>query len=250
MTAARLAGKTAVVTGATAGIGLAVARRLAAEGAFTYLTGRRQRPLDEAVAGIGAGNAAGVRADSASTADLDWLYARVAADGRRLDVLVANAADGGTATLEETTAKHLDTVFGTNVNGTVFTVQKALPLLNDGASVILIGSVAADGGSHRYGAYAASKAAVRSYARTWANELSARRIRVNVITPGAVDTPGLAASAPVPVAQLRDAMAANIPLGRLGDPAEIAGVALFLASDDSSYLTGTSIYADGGARQV
>jgi len=202
MTGPRLANKTAVVTGATAGIGLAIARRLAAEGAFTYLTGRREPQLDQAVASIGA-NVAGVRADSASPADLDELYARIAADHRRLDVLVASAADGGTATLEQTSAKHLDSVFGTNVTGTVFTVQKALPLLNDGASVILIGSVAADGGNQGYGAYAASKAAVRSFARTWASELSGRGIRVNVITPGVVDTPGLAASAPVPVAQLR-----------------------------------------------
>jgi NAD(P)-dependent dehydrogenase (short-subunit alcohol dehydrogenase family) len=250
MTGQRLTGKVAVVTGATAGIGLAIARRLTAEGAFTYLTGRRPSALDEAVAGIGAERAFGVRADSASPADLDRLYDRVAAAGHRIDVLVANAADGGTASLEQTTAKHLDRLFGTNVYGTVFTVQKALPLLNDGASVILIGSVAADGGSQGYGAYAASKAAIRSYARTWANELSGRRIRVNVITPGAVDTPGLAASASVPVEQLRAAMTAGIPAGRVADPAEIAGVAIFLASDDSSYVTGTSIYADGGSRQV
>jgi NAD(P)-dependent dehydrogenase (short-subunit alcohol dehydrogenase family) len=250
MTGQRLAGKVAVVTGATAGIGLAIARRLTAEGAFSYLTGRRQSALDEAVAGIGAERAFGVRADSASPADLDRLYDRVAADGHRIDVLVANAADGGTASLEQTTVKHLDRLFGTNVYGTVFTVQKALPLLNDGASVILIGSVAADGGSQGYGAYAASKAAIRSYARTWANELSGRRIRVNVITPGAVDTPGLAASASIPVEQLRAAMTASIPVGRVADPAEIAGVAIFLASDDSSYVTGTSIYADGGSRQV
>ncbi|GAB2604383.1 oxidoreductase [Paractinoplanes abujensis] len=243
--------KTALVTGATSGIGLAAARRLAAEGAHVFLTGRRQDALDEAVAGIGA-NATGVRADVSDLDDLDRVAAAVGARGRGLDVLFANAGGGGFAALPDITWQQYADTFSTNVAGTLFTVQKALPLLNRGSSVILTGSNIDVKGAAAFSVYAASKAALRSFARSWAAELVDRGIRVNTVAPGPIATPGLSGLAPDPEAaeQLLKGLAAGVPMNRLGTPDEIAGVVLFLASPASSYMTGAQIYADGGASQV
>jgi NAD(P)-dependent dehydrogenase (short-subunit alcohol dehydrogenase family) len=247
----QLDGKTVVITGGTSGIGLATAERFSREGAHVYITGRRKDALDQAVERIG-GDVTGVRADSGNLADLDRLYATVSDAGHRIDVLFANAGGGEFATLEEVTEEHFDATFGTNVKGTLFTVQKALPLLVDGASVILTGSTAATVGSEAFGVYGASKAAIRSFARTWANELRGRGIRVNVITPGPITTPGLNGLAPdeEQAAQLRDVLASGVPLGRMGRPEEVASLALFLATGESSFITGTEMYVDGGANQV
>uniref|UniRef100_A0AAU1ULD8 SDR family oxidoreductase n=1 Tax=Streptomyces sp. NBC_00119 TaxID=2975659 RepID=A0AAU1ULD8_9ACTN len=247
----QLDGKTALVTGGTTGIGLATARRFAAEGAHVFITGRRQEVLDAAVAEIGA-NATGVRSDVANLADLDRLYAAVTEQGRSIDVLFANAGGGEFSTLEQVTEQHFDSIFDINVKGMLFTVQKALPLLNDGASVILTGSTAATTGAEAFGVYAASKAAVRSFVRTWANELKDRAIRVNTLVPGPIDTPGIAGLAPdaEQAAQLHSALANQVPLGRMGRPDEAASAALFLASDQSSFITGTELFVDGGLNQV
>ncbi|MFD0690608.1 SDR family oxidoreductase [Actinomadura fibrosa] len=247
----QLEGKTAVVTGGTSGIGLAAARRFAQEGAQVVITGRRKEVLDEAVAAIG-GSVIAVQADSADLADLDRLYATIADRGLRVDVLFANAGGGEFATLDQVTEEHFDATFGTNVKGVLFTVQKALPLLNDGASVILTGSTAATTGGEAFGVYAASKAAVRSFSRTWANELRGRGIRVNTLVPGPIETPGVNGLAPddEQAARLRDQLAGTVPLGRMGRPEEVASVAVFLASSESSFVTGTELYVDGGANQV
>lgn len=246
-----LQGKTALVTGASAGIGLAIAQRYAGEGAHVYLTGRRKRQLDDAVSRVGP-NATGVQADATDLGDLDRLYTQITADGRRLDVLVANAGGGEFATLELTSEEHFDRLVATNMRSTLFTVQKALPLLNDGASVILLSSTGADHGSEAFGMYAATKAAVRSFGRTWANELKGRGIRVNTISPGGVKTSALAANAPDPSHPegLFDMLAGGVPLGRLAEPDDVAGVALFLASADSGYMTGANLYVDGGQNQI
>lgn len=247
-----LRGKTAVVTGGTSGIGLATARLFAAEGAKVFVTGRRhQAELDEAVAEIG-GDVTGVQVDISDPADLDRLYEAVAVQGKRIDVLFANAGRGEFATLEQVTEKHFDDTFGTNVKGTVFTVQKALPLLVDGATVILTASNTGSRGDEAFGVYGASKAAIRSFARTWANELAGRRIRVNAISPGPVDTPGISGlvGGGDAAVQLKEMLAGSVPMGRMARPEEIASVVLFLATDASSYLTGTELFADGGANQV
>ncbi|TKK91523.1 glucose 1-dehydrogenase [Herbidospora galbida] len=247
----QLDGKTAIVTGGTSGIGLATAERFAAEGAHVFVTGRRQDALDAAVAKIGP-NATGVRGDVADLADLDRLYAAVAGQNRRVDVLFANAGGGEFSTLEQVTEEHFDQTFGTNTKGMLFTVQKALPLLNDGASIILQASNAATLGNEAFGVYAASKAAVRSFARTWAAELKGRSIRVNAISPGTIDTPGIdgLAADPEGAAQLKSYMAGTIPMGRVGRPEEVAGAVLFLASDQSSFITGIELFVDGGRNQI
>jgi NAD(P)-dependent dehydrogenase (short-subunit alcohol dehydrogenase family) len=247
----QLDGKTAIVTGGSTGIGLASAQRFAAEGAYVYITGRRQDVLDAAVATIGHG-ATGVRGDVADLADLDRLYATVANDNRRIDVLYANAGGGEFSTLEQVTEKHFDETFGGNTKGMLFTVQKALPLLNDGASIILQSSNAATLGNEAFGVYAASKAAVRSFARTWAAELKGRSIRVNAISPGTIDTPGIDGLMPdqEQADQLKSYMAGTIPMGRIGRPDEVAGAALFLASDQSSFITGIELFVDGGRNQI
>lgn len=247
-----LEGKTAVVTGGSTGIGLATAVRLAEEGAFVFVTGRREAELGAAVKTIGADRAAAVVGDVAKPEDLDRLYEAVRARGRNLDVLVANAGVGAFVSLEETTEEHLDQTFAVNVRGTLFTVQKALPLLNDGASVILVGSTAADRGVAAFGAYAASKAAVRSFARTWSSELKDRGIRVNVVSPAWIETPGgTAAFGDEETARaVREQVAATVPKGRFGRPEEAASVVAFLASEQSGYVVGANIYVDGGENQT
>jgi NAD(P)-dependent dehydrogenase (short-subunit alcohol dehydrogenase family) len=249
-----LDGKSAVITGGTSGIGLATAARFVDEGARVFITGRRQAQLDEALGQLGE-RANGVRGDVGAVADLDRLYAAVAQAGRGLDIVVANAGVTAVARIGDITEDHLDTLLSTNIKGVVFTVQKALPLLNEGASIIITGSTTAERGREGLGVYAATKAAVRSFARTWANELKGRGIRVNVIVAGSTATPGsdnLAdqTSPGESITQFRADRIAGIPLGRFGEPDEIANVALFLASDLASFTTGSTVTADGGANQI
>ncbi|WP_326730089.1 SDR family NAD(P)-dependent oxidoreductase [Streptomyces phaeochromogenes] len=247
----QLEGKTAVITGGGTGIGLATAVRLAGEGAHVFITGRRRAELDKAVAAIGPARATAVAGDISDLADLDRLYDAVRARGRGLDVVFANAAAASFATLEEVTEEHFDQTFGVNVRGTLFTVQKALPLLNEGASVILNSSVRADDGVASFGTYAASKAAIRSFARTWANELKDRNVRVNAISPGTIDTPGLDAvvdTSDTPVTKSQ--FAAGVPLGRIGRADEVADMVAFLASEQSTFVLGANLYVDGGENQI
>jgi NAD(P)-dependent dehydrogenase (short-subunit alcohol dehydrogenase family) len=249
-----LDGKTAVITGGTSGIGLATAARFVDEGAWVFITGRRQAQLDEALGQLGE-RANGVRGDVGAGADLDRLYAAVAEAGRGLDIVVANAGVTAVARIGDITEDHVDTLLSTNIKGVVFTVQKALPLMNDGASIIITGSTTAERGREGLGVYAATKAAVRSFARTWANELKGRGIRVNVIVAGSTATPGsdnLAdqTSPGESITQFRANRIAGIPLGRFGEPDEIANAALFLASDLASFTTGSTVTADGGANQI
>ncbi len=240
----KLADKVALVTGGSAGIGLASAKALAEQGAKVYITGRRQEELDAAVRFIGPA-ARGIRADAAVLSDLDTVFATIAEESGRLDVLFANAGGGDMLPLSAITEAHVDRIFATNVRGVVFTVQKALPLLTDGASVILTGSTAA------FSIYSASKAAVRSLARSWALEVSDRGIRINVVSPGPVRTPGLGGLVAEADRQgLFDALAAGVPLGRLGEPEEIGRTVVFLASDESSFINAAEIYVDGGLAQI
>ena len=244
MSVGRLQGKTAVITGGTTGIGLAMARLFAAEGAFVFITGRRRQELDDAVKEIGD-SACGVRGDVASLSDLDRLYETVRARGR-IDVVVANAGTAGFASLEAVTEEYFDRIFDTNVKGALFTAQKALPLLNDGGSIILTGSVASVKGSPEFAVYGASKAAIRNFARGWTADLKERRIRVNVLSPGPIAT-ALTDAQP---SDAIDRLVSTIPMGRIGQPDEVARAALFLASDDSSFVTGTELFVDGGRAQV
>jgi NAD(P)-dependent dehydrogenase (short-subunit alcohol dehydrogenase family) len=248
----KLEGRVAVVTGGNSGIGLATAKRFVAEGAYVFITGRRQAELDRAVEEIGP-RAVGICADSSNLADLDGLYDRVKIEKGRIDVLFANAGGGSMLPLGSITEEQYEDTFGRNVKGVLFTVQKALPLLVDGASVILTGSTAAAGGTPAFSVYAASKAAVRAFARNWILDLKERHIRVNVISPGPTRTPGLVDLAGPDVVQqqgLLDHMAAQVPLGRVGDPDEIARAVVFLASDDASFVTGAELFVDGGEAQV
>ncbi|WP_188942404.1 SDR family oxidoreductase [Nakamurella endophytica] len=246
----QLEGRTALVTGGTSGIGLATAVRFAAEGARVFVTGRRQPELDAAVATIGEA-AIGIRSDVSDLDDLDQLFAEIADHGHGLDVLFANAGGGAFGTLQDMTPEDFNRTFATNVRGTAFTVQKALPVLNRGASVVLTGSTAATSGTPAFGVYGASKAAVRQFARTWASELADREIRVNVIVPGPTDTTGLRGLAgdPASASALVDQLGAGVTMRRVGRPEEIAAAVLFLASDESSFMTGSELYADGGERQ-
>jgi NAD(P)-dependent dehydrogenase (short-subunit alcohol dehydrogenase family) len=247
----QLTGKTALVTGGTSGIGLAAAQRFAAEGAYVFITGRRQAQLDEAVASIGSG-VTGIRGDITVSADLDRVFEAITARGRGLDVLFANAGGGEFGPLGDLTPEHVAATFNRNVGGTVFTVQKALPVLNAGASIVLTGSTSASNGTPAFSVYAASKAAIRSFGRTWAAELADRGIRVNTLVPGTTETPGLVGLAPDAAAAeaMLKGMAASIPLGRVARPEEIANAALFLASDQSSFMTGGEIFVDGGSEQI
>ncbi len=247
----RLDGKIAVITGANSGIGLASARRFVREGARVFMTGRRQAELDRAVAEVGHG-ARGVRGDVGNLDDLDRLFDVVREEAGRIDVLFANAGGGAFMPLPEITEEHYDRIFATNVKGTLFTVRKALPLLRDGASVILTGSTAGATGGPSFSVYGASKAAIRNFARSWVLDLAPRRIRVNVLSPGATSTPGLHGLTATDEQNRAfvAALEAATPLGRMGDPDEIAGAALFLASDDSSFVTGSELFADGGSAQV
>jgi NAD(P)-dependent dehydrogenase (short-subunit alcohol dehydrogenase family) len=247
----RLDGKVAVITGANSGIGLASAKRFAQEGARVFMTGRRQAELDVSVAEVGHG-ARGVQGDVASLADLDHLYDVVRAEAGRIDVLFVNAGGGEFAALADITEEHFDRTFATNVKGTLFSVQKALPLLVDGASVILTGSTAATTGSPAFSVYGASKAAIRSFARNWILELAPRRIRVNVLVPGPTSTPGLhgLSSSEEQKQAFVAAMEAQVPLGRMGMPDETAAAALFLASNESSFVNGSELFVDGGQAQI
>jgi NAD(P)-dependent dehydrogenase (short-subunit alcohol dehydrogenase family) len=247
----KLEGKIALVTGGNSGIGLATARRFVDEGAYVFVTGRREPELAAAVKEVGR-NVTGVQGDVSSLGDLDRLFARIKAEKGKLDVVFANAGVARYAPLGTITEGHYDSIFDVNVKGLLFTVQKALPLLPDGASVILNASIVASKGLGANSVYSATKAAVRSFARTWTTDLKARRIRVNVVSPGATDTPGLRellASAAAGQQRLKT-LADTVPLGRLGTPDEVARAVVFLASDDSSYVTGTELFVDGGFAQV
>lgn len=242
--------KIALVTGGTSGIGLATAQELAAQGARVFITGRRQAELDAAVASIGGG-ATGIRADAAQLSDLDTVYAQIARQAGRLDILFANAGGGDMLPLGAITEEHFDRIFSTNVRGVLFTVQKALPLLSDKASVILTSSTAAIQGTPGFSVYSASKAAVRNFARSWALDVKDRGIRINVVSPGPVQTPGLGGLVPEDQRQgLFDALAAQVPLGRLGEPGEIGKVVAFLASDAASFINAAELFVDGGMAQV
>ena len=249
----QLEGKTAVVTGGSTGIGFAAARRFAEEGAAVYLTGRRKEELDAAVTSIGRGTI-GVCGDVAQPDDLDRLYETIAGDGRRVDVLFANAGVAIVAPLAQITEAHLDYMLGVNVKGTVFTMQKALPLMNDRASVILSASCWTVKGTEGFGVYSATKAALRSLARTWANELKDRGIRVNAVSGGTIDTPGLdvaiGGAGTEQATQMKEFLVSQIPLGRIGTPDDIADAVLFLASAQSRFVTGTELFVDGGTTQI
>ncbi len=242
----RLSGKTAVITGGATGIGRAAAQRFIAEGAFVFIFGRRQEALDAAVADLGA-NARAVQGSVSDLADLDRLFAAVRAERGTLEIVFANAGAGSQLPLGEIDAEHLDEIFDTNVKGSIFTVQKALPLMGEGGSIILTGSSAGTTGAPAFTAYSASKAAVRNLAKTWAHDLKGTGIRVNVLTPGPTATE-LAKEALGEQGQ--QAFAAMNPLQRMAEPAEIAAVAAFLASPDSSFMTASEVHVDGGLAQI
>ena len=242
----KLDGKVAVITAATSGMALATAKLFVEEGAYVFITGRRRDALDEAVKSIGR-NVTGVQGDASKLADLDALYAKVKAEKGHIDVLFASAGAGDFGVpLGKITEEMYEKTFGTNVRGTIFTVQKALPLFRDGGSIIMNGSIVSVKGFPGMSVYNASKAAVRSLARTWTNDLKDRKIRVNVLSPGTIQT-GIFDGVPKEVI---DGFVAMIPMGRVGQPREIATVALFLASDDSSFITGIELFVDGGTAQV
>src|ERR1700722_18226541 len=240
----KLQGEVAVITGGTSGIGLATAKLLVKEGAHVFITGRRQKELDEAVKAIGS-NVTGVQGDIANLTDLDRLYKAVAAKGR-IDVVFANAGVAEFAPLGKITEEHFDKLFDINVKGTLFTVQKALPLLNDGGSIIVNGSGASLKGTAAVGASGATEAALRSFVRTWTSDLKDRHIRSNVVSPGPTDTPVIDGQPSDAIARIMS----SIPMGRMGEPDEIAKAVLFLASEDSSFVTGIELFVDGGRGQV
>jgi NAD(P)-dependent dehydrogenase (short-subunit alcohol dehydrogenase family) len=247
----KLEGKIALVTGGTSGIGLATAKQFVQEGAYVFITGRRKDVLDNAVKEIG-GNVSGIQADASSLADLDKLFAEIKEKKGRLDVLFANAGGGEFAPLGAITEEHYDNIFNTNVKGVLFTVQKALPLLPDGASVIINASIVSIKAMPAFSVYSATKAAVRSFVRNWTLDLKDRKIRVNALSPGPIDTPGLTSLAQneEEKRQIYAGLASQVPLGRVGQPEEIAKAAVFLASDDASYIAGIELFVDGGMAQV
>jgi NAD(P)-dependent dehydrogenase (short-subunit alcohol dehydrogenase family) len=241
----KLKDKVAVITGGTSGMALATAKLFIEEGAYVFITGRRENQLSEAVKLLGK-NVRGVQGDVSNLADLDKLYDIVAKEKGKIDILFASAGQGEFANIGEVTEEHFDKIFNVNVRGTLFTVQKALPLFNDGGSIILNGSIASIKGFPGFGVYNASKAAVRSFARTWILDLKNRNIRVNVLSPGTIDTPILE-----PLGQeSKDYFISLIPRGSMGRPEEIATVALFLASSDSSFVNGIELFVDGGTAQI
>lgn len=241
----KLAGKVAVITAATSGMALATAKLFVEEGAYVFITGRRKETLEEAVASIGK-NVTGVQGDASNLDELDRLYATVRGKQRKIDILFASAGFGEFAKVDEVTEQHFDKTFAVNVRGTLFVVQKALPLFNAGGSIILNGSIAGSKGFPAFGVYSASKAAVRSFARTWLVELKDRYIRVNVISPGTIDTPALDPLGP----EAKEYFKTLIPRGEMGRPEEIATAALFLASADSSFVNGVELFVDGGTSQI
>lgn len=244
----KLEGKVAVITAGTSGMALATAKLFVREGAYVFITGRRQDVLDEAVKQIQqvGRNVTGIQGDASNLQDLDRLFEQVKREKGAIDILFASAGRGEFATVDQVTEQHFDDTFNLNVRGTLFTVQKALKLFNDGGAIILNGSVVSIKGTPAFGVYAATKAAVRSFARTWVAELKDRQIRVNVISPGPIDTPALA-----PLGEeAKQGFVAQIPLGRIGKPEEIATTALFLASTESSFINGVELFVDGGAVAV
>jgi NAD(P)-dependent dehydrogenase (short-subunit alcohol dehydrogenase family) len=247
----KLERKIALITGGNSGIGLATAKRFVDEDAYVFITGRREIELAKAVREIGK-NVIGVRGDVSNLADLDRLFAQIKQDKRKLDIVFVNAGAARYAALGAITEEVFDSIFNVNVKGVLFTVQKALPLLPDGASIILNASVVGSKGFAANSVYSATKAAIRSFARTWTTDLKSRRIRVNAISPGTIDTPGLRdLLASSGIGEQRKKMIADaVPLGRSGTPDEIAKAVVFLASDDSSYITGTELFVDGGLAQV
>src|SRR5271169_5408043 len=247
----RLDGKIALVTGGNGGIGLATAKQFVSEGAYVFITGRRKAELEAAVGDI-AKNVSGVQGDVANLEDLDRLFARIKQDKSKLDIVFANAGVARYSSLDEITPELYDSIFNVNVKGALFTVQKALPLIPEGGSIILNASIVASKGLPANSVYSATKAAVRSFARTWTTDLKDRHIRVNVVSPGSTDTEGLRellGSSEVGQQRLKT-INASVPLGRLAKPKEIARAVVFLASDDSSYITGTELFVDGGFAQV
>lgn len=248
----KLAGKIAVITGGSSGIGLATAKRFVNEGAYVFITGRRQSELDAAVSEIGH-DVTGVQGDVSKLADIDKLYAAVKKQKGRLDIVFANAGTGAFAPLEQISEEHFDKQFNVNVKGLLFTVQKALPLLQPGGSIVLNASIVATKGSPAMSVYSATKAAVRSFARTWSVDLKGRKIRMNAISPGIIPTPGYNTSLGMTqeqVDQFVQSSIPNIPMGRPGTTDEIAKAVSFLASDDSSYVTGIELFVDGGLAQI
>jgi NAD(P)-dependent dehydrogenase (short-subunit alcohol dehydrogenase family) len=242
----KLEGKVAVITGGSSGMALASARRFVEEGAYVFITGRRQKVLDEAVKLIGR-NVTGVRGDASNLDDLDHLFDTVKREKGRIDILYASAGWGEATHLGEITEQHFDTIFDLNVRGTLFAVQKSLPLFNDGGSIFMTGSVASLKGFPGYGVYSASKAALHSFARTWLNELKSRNIRVNVLHPGPIAT---AMQDQVLTEEAKQMFESLIPRGKMGRPEEIASAALFLASDDSSFVNGVELNVDGGMSAI
>lgn len=246
----KLEGKVAVITGGSSGIGFATAQRFIAEGAFVFVTGRRQAELDDAVRRLER-NVIGVQGDVASLADLDRLYGVVKEKKGALDILFVNAGLATREHFSEVTEEHFDRELGANVKGAFFTVQKALPLLRDGSSVILNGSIVGSKGLSHVSVYSATKAALRSFARTWTTDLKDRKIRVNVVSPGPIDTPGLQGlNGGATSDQLGKAYAPNVPIGRLGVPDDIANAVTFLASGEASFIAGAELFVDGGFAQV
>ncbi|HEX8289103.1 MAG TPA: SDR family oxidoreductase [Pyrinomonadaceae bacterium] len=243
----KLEGKIVLVTGGTSGIGLATAKRFVAEGAYVFITGRRQKELDEAVKEIGA-TVRGVQGDVSNLEDLDNLFATIKNEKGTLDVVFANAGWGEFLPLEAITEEHFDKTFAINVKGVAFTVQKALPLLKDGSAVVINGSMVSILGQPAFSIYSATKAAVRSFARNWSVDLKERKIRVNVVSPGYIPTPGYDHLGITN--EMLEAAVVNVPLGRVGTPDEIAKAVIFLASDDSSYVNGVELFVDGGAAQI